>query len=117
MFNLFSPFSKLDSMGYAGALNLLNGSKPLIHHVDTKDDVSVDVILSGSGDEGTIVSIMVCDGDAPNEYILSLPGFNRTHQVVALSIVNDFKDYEDTKEAISGIVSDYGMTPIFIEED
>lgn len=104
----FRDFTRLDYTGYAGAMELPNGSKPKIYSVETKDNLGADIILSGDGAGSTIISIESELGS----FILSLPGFNMCHTVIADSIVDYFEEYELTSEAIEAIVADYEMEGI-----
>lgn len=106
----FRSFSKNDYMMYAGAEKLSNGDYPWIYNVETKDNVGVDIIISGDdNEEGTILSI---ETENLGSYMLSFQGCNRIVAAVADAMIEDFNNYEVTSEAIEAIVSDFGMNRI-----
>lgn len=107
----FRSFNRNDYMTYAGAEKLSNGEHPWIYSVDTRDGVGVDIIISGNDNvDETILSI---EADGIGSYNLSFPGCNRIPAAVADAIIEEFKDWEVTSEAIESIVSDFDMLEVF----
>ena len=106
MYQFKHEFRELrDYDGYGGCLNLPNGEKPIICQVTT-DDENIDIILSGSGAEEVIITL-VRDG---LEYILVLPEYNMVPIVVVDAMVEYLEDNRPRLwSAAEDIICDYNM--------
>lgn len=106
----FIDFNKSDYAAYSGVENLPNGESPKIYNVETMDDIGVDIIISGTDNNGVLLSMVTEDFGS---YIIVFTGCNRIPAAVADAIIEDFKEYEVTKEAIDSIVADFDMINVF----
>lgn len=107
----FRNFNKSDYALYSGAEELPNGEPPKIYNVETLDDEGVDIIVSGSNNDGVLLSMVT---ENLGTYVIVFPICNRIPAVIADDIIEYFKEYEVTKEAIESIVADFDMINISV---
>lgn len=95
--------------GYDGAMNLINGDRPLIYEIE-KGDTQVSVIVSGTGVNETLLCILINSYDREGEYICSVYEYSTVAKISADYMVDRLLESRDLMETVNVLVAEFNMT-------